>query len=110
MLKKLIVTITIACIVVGSMSTLALAYYYHGYGIDPVYNGSYWGERAWLGFEADSTYNYIVKMYVKKNNNRYGYKPTTVYKDETETCYSLFVAGSGGEADWDIERKTGYGK
>lgn len=110
MLKKFIVTITIACIVVGSMSTLALAYYFHGYGIDPVYNGSYWGERSWLGFEADSTYNYNVKMYVKKNNNRQGYHLNTVYKNETEICHSLFVAGSGGEADWDIEIKTGYGK
>ena len=110
MLKRIIVTISIACIIIGSMSMLALAYTFHGYGIDPVYNGSYWGERAWLGFEADSTYNYTVKMYVKKNNNRQGYHPTTVYKNETEICHSLFVAGSGGEADWDIEIKTGYGK
>ncbi len=110
MLKKLIVTITIACIVIGSMSSLALAYYYHGYGIEPIHNGSCWGERAWLGFEADSEHNYTVSMYVKKNNNRYGYKATTVYKGDTVTCHSLFVAGSGGEADWDVEIKYGFGK
>lgn len=110
MFKKAIVTISIACIIIGSISVLAFAYTTHEHGINRVYNGSYWGDQAWLNFEADSTYDYYVKMYVKKGTTRYGYNRTPVYKGNTHTCYSLFVAGSGGKEDWDIEIKTGYGK
>ena len=107
MIKKTIVAISAACIIIGSIASMCLAgQYYYGEGVIQVYNG----ERAWVDFGADNNNDWYVKVYVKKNNVLYGYKRTAVYRNCREVCYSLTVPGSDGVCEWDKEIKTGYGK
>lgn len=100
---------SIACVIVCSMAIMCSAYTVHDKGVIHAYNGTYWYDKAWVDFSAGSEYNYYVKVFVKKNNVRYGYNRTTVLKNHRSTCYSLAEAGSGGTCDWTKEVKSGVG-
>ena len=110
MVKKLLLGITTACIVIGSIASICFAgYYWYGEGINTVYNGAYESEQAWVDIESQNE-NFWVKVYVKKNNTLYGFKRTALYAGERDECFSLTVPGTGGECYWYLESMTGYGK
>ncbi len=101
MFKKFIVTASIVCVVIGTLSSLVFADYgIRGHGIDSVYNGSSWGEKAWVTVGTlGSTYEHHVDVWVKKGSSsvRYGeMKYIAPANSQYHTYYSAFVDGTGG--------------
>lgn len=96
MLKKLITTATIVCVIVATIASTSLATLYFGdEDVDDVYNGSYWAEQAWVETHATEQ-SYMVRVGVQKNGTAYGIKPTTVSEGTYVTCRSYYVQITGG--------------
>ncbi len=64
MFKRIVVALTVVCVVIGAIASKCFAYYIYDSGVERVYNGSYWTEQAGVDFEADLYHDYYVKVYV----------------------------------------------
>ena len=95
MIKKAIISMSIVCIIVASLSMISLAYYYvSDMGCTYAYDGSGWYSQGWA--EVGSTgSNYVVTVGVKKNGLIYGLKNTVVSNGYVTTCYSYKVYSLG---------------
>lgn len=100
MFKKFIITASIACVLIGSLSTLVSAYCEaNNWGINQVYNGSYWGEKEWVDAKATTSGNRI-DVWVQKGNSstKYGKMSYSMpISSQFHTYYSAFVDGTGGK-------------
>ncbi|WP_294242675.1 hypothetical protein [Pseudobutyrivibrio sp.] len=96
MLKKVITTATIMCVIVATIaSTCSANLYYGNEGINDVHNGSYWARQAWV--DAHTTgQSHMVRVGIQKNGTKYGIKPTTVSAGTYVTCKSYYVQIDGG--------------
>ncbi len=60
------------------------------------YNGAYYYDQGWARVRA-TEYDYYVEVGVVKSNGViYGKKTSRVNENNTETCYSYKVQGTGG--------------
>lgn len=96
MLKKIVATMSIACVVIASFASVCSANYnIVSRGCDNKYNGSYWYDQAWARVSA-SGQDYNVLVGVKKNGTHYGDRPNVASEGYTTYCWSYEVQGSGG--------------
>lgn len=99
-MKKLIVTLTVMGIMVGSIATLSSASrWINDLGYGNRYNGSYYYDIGWgnVTAQGDDT-TYIVDVSIKKNGTWKAHATTRVRstaKGNTVTCYSGKLQGSG---------------
>lgn len=105
MLKKVLVTASISCVVIASIASVCSAGV-TDHGITHGFNGTYGYDQAWVDFTSTDNHDYYVKVYVKKNGTRYGYRRTTVSSGHSATCCSENVQGSGGKEDWSVVVKN----
>jgi len=103
MFKRIVVALTVVCVVIGAIASRCLAYNIYGCDVKRVYNGSYWTEQAWIDFEADLYHDYYVKVYVVRNGIHYGMKRNTVLAGEGDRYYSYASQGTGGTANYYIQ-------
>ncbi len=103
MFKRIVVALTVVCVVIGAIATECFAYNIYDSGVKRVYNGSYWTEQAWVEFEADYYHDYYLNVYVKRNGVHYGNKRNTVLAGEGDRYYSYASQGTGGTANYYIQ-------
>lgn len=99
-MKKLIVTLTVMGIMVGSIATLSSAYHIvNDCWFGNRYNGSYYYDIGWsnVTVKGEKTKTY-VDVRIAKNGNWTTWKRTTVSGSKagnTLTCYSNTIQGKG---------------
>ena len=97
-MKKLIVALTVAGIMVGSIATVSLAKDYHKeheLDFNNRYNGSYYYDIGWSRTEVYSGYYSTVKVSLLKNGKWQAHNTTNVRGGNTLTCYSQKLQGTG---------------
>lgn len=95
MIKKIITSMSIVCIIVASLAMISFAYYYIcDRGCTYAYDGSGWYSQGWAEVSATGS-NYVVTVGVKKNGLIYGLRNTVVSNGYITTCYSYKVYGLG---------------
>lgn len=101
MLKKVLVTASIACVVIASIASVCSAGV-TDHGIYHGFNGTYGYDQAWVDFTSADNHDYYVKVYVKRGGIRYDGRRTTVSAGHSATCYSEKSQGSNGTEDWNV--------
>lgn len=97
MLKKIIASLAIGCVVVSSFATVSLADSCAIYDEEchNEYNGSYYYDIASCRAYASGR-NYTVVVGVKKNGTHYGDRDNTASNGVSTYCWSNQVTGTGG--------------
>lgn len=102
-MKKLLVTLTVMGVLVGSLATISMAadkdyHYEEGPDVLHVHTGydEYDVGRSYV--IPDPGYRCNVTMYLKKNGKWSDGKTTKVPKNSSRSCYSVRIKGSGASA------------
>ena len=100
MFKRILVSSSIACIILSLITSVCLAYGYEDSGTEEGYNGSYSYTQAWVQYSAYPNVGYHVHVYLNRGGTHLGEKTTTVSPGNSAKCYSLQVEGYGGSAGY----------
>ena len=100
MFKRILVSSSLACIIVSLIASACLAYGFEGSDTITGYNGSYSYTQAWADYSAYPNTGYHVTVYVNRSGTHLGYNTTTVLPGNSARCYSKQVAGYGGSAGY----------
>ena len=101
-MKKLLVTLTVMGIMVGSLATLSSASHkVNDSGVSNIYNGSYYYDRGWASVKVTgANAKASVVLYLHKNGEWKARKQTICKGSKnglTYFCYSQSIQGKGSD-------------